>query len=391
MTFASSPPQAATIPPGWDAEWEAARVAADPAGAYTVVRVSAEHRGAYHAITGALDGDIANAQVAMIELRGKHYRAATDKRDLPAVGDYCLVSSWDRALSGAGSATIEVILPRRSLLVRRAAGNASAPQPLAANVDVAMIVTSANSDLSAQRLDRYLELVRESGITPLIVVSKIDLAEDPAKLLAELAAQTPGVEAIGTSARERVGIDRVRALGLGKTAILIGSSGVGKSSILNALMRDAEGGAGGAASAAGGTSQSVGEIRVRDERGQHTTTSRQLFAMPGGGLWIDTPGMRELAAFAEGDPALAFPDIAELGTRCKFGDCQHKREPGCAVTAAIQSGALAASRLASYHKLRDERAADQKRHTTATKMAVTRASQRAAGKVGAPRKRPPQG
>lgn len=381
MTEASSPPQVATIPPGWDADWEAARVAADPSGELTAVRVSAEHRGAYHAITGEIGG----AQVAMIELRGKHYRAATDKRDLPAVGDYCLVSSWDRALSGAGSATIEVILPRRSLLVRRAAGNVSAPQPLAANVDLAMIVTSANSDLSAQRLDRYLELVGESGITPLIVISKLDLAEDSAKLLAEVATLAPGVEVLGTSARDSVGIDRVRATGLGKTSILIGSSGVGKSSILNALMRDAD------PSGATGASAVVGEIRVRDERGQHTTTTRQLFAMPGGGLWIDTPGMRELAAFAEGDPATAFPDIAELGARCKFGDCQHKREPGCAVTAAVQSGALVASRLASYQKLRAERAADQKRHTTATKMAVTRAGQRAAGKVGAPRKRPPQG
>ncbi len=388
MTEASSPPHVATIPPGWDAGWEAARVAADPAGAFTAVRVSAEHRGAYHAITG----EIASAQVAMIELRGKHYRAATDKRDLPAVGDYCLVSSWDRALSGAGSATIEARLPRRSLLVRRAAGSASAPQPLAANVDFAMIVTSANRDLSAQRIDRYLELVGESGITPLIVVSKLDLAEDPAKLLGEVALLAPGVEVVGTSARESVGIDRVRAIGLGKTSILIGSSGVGKSSILNALMRDVDPAAcAGVASAAGGTLQNVGEVRVRDERGQHTTTSRQLFAMPGGGLWIDTPGMRELAAFAEGDPALAFPDIAELATRCRFADCQHRREPGCAVVPAVQAGTLAAARLASYCKLRDERAADQRRYTTATKMAVTRAGQRATGKVGAPRKRSPQG
>jgi ribosome biogenesis GTPase / thiamine phosphate phosphatase len=362
-------PLVASTPPGWDAGWEETRAAADPAGAYTAVRISAEHRGAYHAIAGA--------DVAMVELRGKHYRAATDKRDLPAVGDFCLVSRWERSVAKEGSALIEAILPRRSLLVRRAAGNATLPQPLSANVDLAMIVTSANSDLSAQRIDRYLELVRDSGISPLIVVSKLDLAGDEPgdadALLAEVEAMAPGVPVMGTSVPLSLGFDRVaKIVGAGKTAILIGSSGVGKSSILNAL----------AASAA----HQTGEVRASDERGQHTTTTRQLFAMPDGSLWIDTPGMRELAAFAEGDPAIAFPDVIALAATCKFADCQHNKEPGCAVTAAVAKGALAAPRLASYQKLRDERAVDRERQTVAARIAATRAGQRAA--KAATRKRP---
>lgn len=392
------------VPPGWDAGWQAARAAADPDGAWTAVRISAEHRGAYHAMTGDAAAGEAASQVAMVELRGKAYRAAADKRDLPAVGDYCLVSGWASAVAGGGFATIEALLPRRSLLVRRAAGNATAPQPLAANVDLAMIVTSANSDLSAQRLDRYLELVRDGGIAPLILLSKVDLAADAAALAAEVARLAPEVPTIATSVPEGLGIDRVAAaVGPGKTAILLGSSGVGKSSILNALASMARrGAAGGAAAVASGgdaagsdvappIAQETGEIRARDERGQHTTTARQLFAMPDGSLWIDTPGMRELAAYAEGDPAVAFADVAKLAARCRFADCQHRSEPGCAVTAAVARGALSATRLASFHKLRDERAKDRDKRAGATKIAEHRAGQRAVGQKLHGRKKPPHG
>jgi ribosome biogenesis GTPase len=392
-------------PPGWDEGWQAARAAVDPEGAWTAVRISAEHRGAYHAMTGAApaagasadgaaeDTAEAAAEVSMIELRGRAYRAAADKRDLPAVGDFCLVSRWQEAVAGAGSATIEALLPRRSLLVRRAAGNASAPQPLAANVDLAMIVTSANSDLSAQRLDRYLELVRDGGIAPMVVVSKLDLAADGAALLAEVARLAPGVPLLATSVPLGLGFDRVAAaVGAGRTAILIGSSGVGKSSILNALARASAAAeqAPPAGQAGQAAAQATGEIRARDERGQHTTTARQLFAMPDGSLWIDTPGMRELAAYAEGDPAIAFADVTELASACRFADCQHRQEPGCAVAAAVARGKLTAARLASYHKLRDERAKDRERRATATKIAEHRAGQRTLGKQHA-RKRPPQG
>lgn len=369
-------------PPGWDAQWEEARRAVDPERQLVAVRISAEHRGAYHARAARAAGEDGVEPVAMVELRGKHYRAATDKRDLPAVGDFCLVSNWQRALKkGGGSATIEQKLPRRSLLVRRAAGNASAPQPLAANVDVAMIVTSANSDLSGERLDRYLELVRDGGIAPVVVVSKLDLEEDAAETLARVTAMAPNVTVVGTSVRSGQGVGELRAaVGPSRTAILIGSSGVGKSSLLNALT---EGQSRSALAA-------VGDIRARDERGQHTTTMRQLFAMPDGSIWIDTPGMRELAAYGEGDPAIAFADLLALGAGCKFADCQHKREPGCAVQAAVARGEVTATRLANFHKLSEERAKDRDRRATAAKIAESRAGQRAVSKVMAKKKPPPR-
>jgi ribosome biogenesis GTPase / thiamine phosphate phosphatase len=382
------PMQGAADPPGWDATWRAAAAAADPAGRFTPVRISAEHRGAYHALAG---------RQATVELRGRHYRSAADKRDLPAVGDFCLVDGWEAACGGAGSATIEAVLPRRSLLVRRAAGLAVAPQPLAANVDVALIVTSANSDWSTQRLDRYLELVRDGGITAIVVVSKLDLAPNAQEVLAAVAAAAPGAAVIGTSAPTGLGLDAVQAaVGAGKTGILLGSSGVGKSSILNALNALSGRGAGDAGgdlrgdisgdagdlSADGAppviavVAQRTGAIRD-DERGRHTTTVRQLFTVPDGSIWIDTPGMRELAAFAEGDPESAFTDIAELAQTCRFTDCGHGREPGCTVAAAIKSGQLSAHRLASYHKLRDERQRDVTRRAAAAALAESRAKQRA--------------
>jgi ribosome biogenesis GTPase / thiamine phosphate phosphatase len=326
----------------------------------TAVRISAEHRGAYHAIT--------NGTVATVELRGRHYRAATDKRDLPAVGDFCLVQGWHRACSGAGSALIDLVLPRRTLLVRRAAGTTTMPQPLAGNVDVALIVTSANSDLSAQRLDRYLELVRDGGITAVIVMSKLDLVPDPDALIASVKSLAPGTLVLATSAPSGLGIDQVQAtVGPGRTAILLGSSGVGKSSILNALAATEQ--------------QATGPIRGSDQRGRHTTTVRQLFTVPDGSIWIDTPGMRELAAFAEGDPEVAFDDIAALAPQCRFADCQHRREPGCAVAAAVAAGGLRASRLSSYHKLRDERDVDRQRRLAAARILETRAGQRAASRL----------
>lgn len=344
----------ASTPPGWDAAWEQARRAADPDGRLTEVRVSAAHRGAYHAVRGA--------DTATIEARGRHYRAATDRRALPVVGDYCLVSGWQDALAGKGSAVLEVLLPRRSLLVRRAAGAAVAPQPMAANVDLALIVTSANSDLAAQRIDRYVELVRDGGIAPLVVVSKLDLADDAEVLLAEVRRLVPGVDVAGTSLPTGRGVHELQArVAPGQTAILLGSSGVGKSSLLSALA---------------GWEQRTAPIRARDERGQHTTTVRQLFVSASGALWIDTPGMRELAAFSEGELWEVFPDIAALAARCRFADCRHQREPGCAVNEAVRGGALTGARLASYHKLSAERAADRERTAMAGRMAQTRTARR---------------
>jgi ribosome biogenesis GTPase len=330
---------------GWDAAWDAARAAADPPGAWQPVRIAAEHRGAYHAL--------GPGGVAWVELTGRAFHAAGDKRALPAVGDWVLVERWREATAGAGAAVVRAILPRRSFLVRRAAGEATVPQPLAANVDAGLVMTSANADLSPARLDRYLAVLRDGGIAPVLVLSKIDLVADSAPLLTELAAIVP--HAIGVSAVTGAGLDQIRAVGgPGRTCVLLGSSGVGKSSLLNAII---------------GTAQPTRAIRG-DERGRHTTTHRELFASDAGGLWIDTPGMRELGAWLDepgADADVAFDDIAALAAQCRFRDCEHRDEPGCAVR-----GEIPADRLASFHKLAGERRTGATRQNQAQRLVESR-------------------
>ncbi|HET9620055.1 MAG TPA: ribosome small subunit-dependent GTPase A [Kofleriaceae bacterium] len=339
---------------GWDAAWQAARAAVDPDGAWQPVRIAAEHRGAYHAL--GLGG------VAWVEITGRAFHAAGDKRALPTVGDWVLVERWADAVAGGGAATVREILPRRSFLVRRAAGEATAPQPLAANVDTGLVLSSANADLSLPRLDRYVRLLRDGGIVPVLVVSKIDLVADPAPLLAALAplvaatADRPAGRVLALSTVTGAGLAELRAIGApGTTTVLLGSSGVGKSSLLNAVA---------------GTAQATRAIRD-DDRGRHTTTRRELFIADAGGLWIDTPGMRELAhwvdAPADADDDTTFADIAALAARCKFRDCRHTNEPGCAVRAAVP-----AARLASFHKLTTERRTGAARQSAASRMAESR-------------------
>jgi ribosome biogenesis GTPase len=329
---------------GWDRDWDAARAAVDPGAALVPVRVAAEHRGAYHA--AGEDG------VAWAELTGRAFHQAGDKRALPTVGDWLLVERWADALDGRGAAVIRHVLPRRSLLVRKAAGEATAPQPLAANVDAGIVLTSANNDLVPARLDRYLGLLADGGIAPALVLSKADLAADAAPLLDRLREVAPGAPVIAASTVTGAGLAAIRALaGPGRTAVLLGSSGVGKSSLLNALV--------------GGAAQRIEPIRA-DERGRHTTTRRELFATDDG-LWIDTPGMRELAQWIDRDAPAAFDDVAALAEGCRFRDCRHEAEPGCAVR-----GQVSPERLASYRKLAAERTSRAARQQAAQRLAASR-------------------
>ena len=328
---------------GWDDRWEAAWRGVDPAAALVPVRIAAEHRGAYHGVNDSGSG--------WVELTGKAYLEARDKRALPTVGDWVLVEGWDNATAGRGAATIREILPRRTLLVRRAAGEATVPQTIAANVDLGIVLTSANADLSIPRLDRYLALLRDGGIAPLLVLSKIDLVADAEPLLAQL---RPLGAALGVSTTTGAGLDEIRAIAKpGTTSVLLGSSGVGKSTLLNALA---------------GLALRTRAIRA-DERGVHTTTHRELFAAPDGSLWIDTPGMRELAQWVddEAEAVDAFDDIAALAAGCKFRDCKHEQEPGCAVRAGVEP-----ARLASYHKLAAERVSGLRNASAAQRIAETR-------------------
>ncbi len=349
---------------GWDGEWAAAAKLLDPDGTTVPARITAEHRISYQATTAS--GSV------WCEATGKAFHVAADKRDLPHVGDWVLLERSGEAAAGAGNAVIREILPRRNLLVRRAAGEASVPQPMAANIDLGLVLTSANSELSAPRLDRYLELLKSSGIPAAIVLSKIDLVEKPLDLVAQIMTTTPDVLVIPLSLVTVTGLDDLRSLVRPQmTAVLLGSSGVGKSTLLNALLPEAV--------------QVTKEIRD-DDRGRHATTRRELFVASDGSLWIDMPGMRELGRWAneeeEEEEVDSFDDIKALAENCKFRDCFHIAEPGCAVLEAVVKGELDIDRLANFQKLSVEHTVAVTDQKTARRIAET---QKAKAKKYAPR------
>ena len=260
----------------------------------------------------------------------------------PTVGDWVAVASD----GGLDDAVIVNLLPRRTRLVRRVAGRRADEQIVAANVDTFFVVTSANRDANVRRLERYLTAVWDGGAAPVLVVNKAELctSDELAATLDELAATAPGVAIVAVSAHTGAGFDALDAyLRPGDTVALIGSSGVGKSSLINRLLGHAQ--------------QDVRAIDDND-RGRHATTRRQLFALPSGGLVIDTPGMRELG-LVDGGTGLdeTFAEVTELAADCRFRDCQHRGEPGCAVDAAIARGTLDPARRDGLHKLAREVAA----------------------------------
>jgi ribosome biogenesis GTPase / thiamine phosphate phosphatase len=262
-----------------------------------------------------------------------------------AVGDWVAVGPTEE---GGDQVVVEHILPRRTVFLRQAAGERSEPQAIAANIDRVFVVTSLEGDLNPRRLERYLVAIRAGGAEAIVLLGKADLCTDPAPAIAEVAL-LGAKETLLVSAKTGVGIDDLRArMPRGTTSALVGSSGVGKSALLNVLL--------------GRVANIEGAVRQHDKRGRHTTTRRVLFQVPGGGLVVDTPGMRELKPWqpgggAEEEDEDAFDDIAELANVCRYRDCVHEAEPGCAVHAAAAEGRLTPARLASWQKLERERAA----------------------------------
>lgn len=256
----------------------------------------------------------------------------------PAVGDWVAV----RLPKGEGRALIHAVLPRRSKFSRKAAGLRTDEQVVAANVDTLFLVSGLDGDFNPRRIERYLTAAWDSGAEPVVVLNKLDACTNPEACLLEAGAVAMGVPVHRVSALLGTGCDELAAyLAPGKTVSCLGSSGVGKSTLINRLL--------------GREAQKTGDVREGDDRGRHTTTHRELFAVPGGGLLIDTPGMREIQLW-EGDQGIesTFGDLEELAGSCRFSDCQHQGEPGCAVGAAVAAGTLTAERLESYRKLQKE-------------------------------------
>ncbi|MCA1031226.1 ribosome small subunit-dependent GTPase A [Bacillus timonensis] len=296
---------------------------------FSIGRVSLEHKRMYRVLTEK--GEL------LAEISGKFRFESNSREDYPAVGDWVVLSTREEE----GKATIHHVLPRFSKFSRKVAGNQTEEQIVATNVNTVFLVNALNNDFNVRRLERYLLMSWESGANPVIILSKADLCEDVEKRVKEVESVALGVPIHVVSVKEQTGLDALQAYFHNETVALLGSSGAGKSTLTNQLL--------------GLEKQVVQEIRTDDDKGKHTTTHRELIVLPTGGVIIDTPGMRELQLWeADSSMSHSFQDIEEIAQHCRFRDCSHSGEPGCAIQTAIESGELDEKRYQSYVKLQKE-------------------------------------
>ncbi|GIN86429.1 ribosome small subunit-dependent GTPase [Heyndrickxia sporothermodurans] len=297
---------------------------------FEVGRVTLEHKRIYRVLSR--HGEL------LAEVSGKLRFNALERQDYPAVGDWVVIT----LRPGEPKATIHAILPRKSKFSRKAAGNTMGEQIVATNVDTIFLVTALNADFNLRRIERYVLTAWESGANPVIILSKADLCDEIEQRIQEVESIAFGVPIHAISAEQNIGVEALATyIYEGQTIALLGSSGVGKSTLTNALLGEGK--------------QEVQAIREGDDRGRHTTTHRELIILESGGILIDTPGMREIQLWdADEGFSHSFSDIEALAETCRFRDCSHVKEPGCAIQRAISEGSLDKNRYASYVKLQRE-------------------------------------
>ncbi len=314
---------------GWNSYFERLFEPYKPQGLLPL-RIIRENKEKYIAL--GLQGEL------ICEVSGKFRFESTTKSNFPSVGDWVVGTIREEEKKG----TIHAILPRQNSFSRKVAGHTTEEQIVAANINTIFIVTGLDLNYNVRRIERFLTLVWNSGATPVILLNKSDLCFDFELKKIEVESIAIGVDVYTISASQNLGLEFLsKYIQIGKTVAFLGSSGVGKSTIINSLL--------------GNNQLKVNEVSEEGSRGKHTTTHRELILLPNGGIVIDTPGMRELQLWGEEEGLKqTFEDIEELAETCRFTDCNHETEPGCAVLEAIQNGTIDLKRLESYHKLKKE-------------------------------------